>query len=602
MPIRLGGASPLGVFAGIGAAGLCLAASTKTNGVTFTPKYAVVLLFAAVGIVPIVRLLRGKAPLRWVVAAAVAFLAVGLLSTLVSTSPNIGFFGLYLWGTGWLLWLGAVAAFAIGASLSVNDRRWLFGGLIVGALGNAAVAVWQVVVNPPTPGLGLYDGTQADGLLGNPIHLEALMLGGLALILGRTCRSPLRWAPAVLLLTIGLEFTAERLGLPILALLVCYAIFAYGVRRGATFGALVLAGFGIGYLGGGSGLGSRVTSGTGETTFGFRIRVWVQGAHYVLHHPLLGAGPGQLRTALDSIATLPYAQHVEPTRALTDGHDIFVEVAVTTGLLGLACFLTWLVGAARIAQRGAFFGFAFAMFAVELVEPLNIAILPLAFLSLGAAVAAGRSSQPGKGGGQAATNAAPSNRQTGWLGTLVTAVAVLVALALGITMVAGDTLMLSATHYKVGTPFNVATAKQANTLLPYWPDSALTVASIEAFDAISRGPLRTSVLADSRHWTAVALGRDTGDPELWTMLGNADLELKRYALAQRDFQGALARDRWFTQALQGLGNVAAARHDWPSAVHWYRLAVETAVEDVPIMSTLESLLKAARLHIASHSG
>ena len=66
--------------------------------------------------------------------------------------------------------------------------------------------------------------------------------------------------------------------------------------------------------------------------------------------------------------------------------------------------------------------------------------------------------------------------------------AVLVALALGITMVAGDTLMLSATHYKVGTPFNVATAKQANTLLPYWPDSALTVASIEAFDAISRGP------------------------------------------------------------------------------------------------------------------
>ena len=103
-----------------------------------------------------------------------------------------------------------------------------------------SVAVWQVVVNPPTPGLGLYDGTQADGLLGNPIHLEALMLGGLALVLGRTCRSPLRWAPAVLLLTIGLEFTAERLGLPILALLVCYAIYSYGVRRGATFGALVL--------------------------------------------------------------------------------------------------------------------------------------------------------------------------------------------------------------------------------------------------------------------------------------------------------------------------------------------------------------------------
>ena len=441
-------------------------------------------------------------------AAAIAFLAESLLSALVSTSPNIGFFGLYLWGTGWLLWLGTVGAFAIGASLSADDRRWLFGGLLVGALGNAVVAVWQVVVNPPTPGLGLYDGTQADALLGNPIHLEALMLGGLALVLGRTCRSPLRWAPAVLLLTIGLEFTAERLGLPILAFLVCYAIYSYGVRRGATFAALIAAGFGIGYLGGGSGLGSRVTSGTGESTFGFRIRVWVQGGHYVLHHPFLGAGPGQLRTALDSIATLAYAQHVEPTRALTDGHDIFVEVAVTTGLLGLACFLTWLIGAARIAQRGAFFGFAFAMLAVELVEPLNIAILPLAFLGLGAAVAAGRPSQQ-TDSAQAMPIASDGHR-TPRVGTLVTAVAVLVALALGVTMVAGDALMLSATHYKLGEPFNIATAKKANTLLPYWPESALTVASIEAFDAISRGPLSPIVLADS-----AAVDRGCSSPRPW---------------------------------------------------------------------------------------
>ena len=66
---------------------------------------------------------------------------------------------------------------------------------------------------------------------------------------------------------------------------------------------------------------------------------------------------------------------------------------------------------------------------------------------------------------------------------------------------------------------------------------------------------------------------------------------------------ALARDRWFTQALQGLGNVAAARHDWRSAVHWYGLAVETAVEDVPIMSTLQSLLKGGSTCTSpSHSG
>ena len=132
--------SGLGAFAAIGAAVLCLAFSPKVSSETFTPKFAVVLLFAAVGIVPLARLVRTRSPLRWPAGAAVAFLAVALVSALVSPSPNIGFFGLYLWGTGWLFWLGAAGAFAIGASLGPNDRRWLFAGLLVGALGNALVA------------------------------------------------------------------------------------------------------------------------------------------------------------------------------------------------------------------------------------------------------------------------------------------------------------------------------------------------------------------------------------------------------------------------------------------------------------------------------
>ena len=138
---RFGGVSYLGVFAAIGAAALCLAFSPKVNSVTFTPKFAVLLLFAAVGIVPLARLVIADSPLRWPARAAAAFLAVALVSALVSPSPNIGFFGLYLWGTGWLFWLGAAGAFAIGASLGPKDRRWLFAGLLVGALGNALIAV-----------------------------------------------------------------------------------------------------------------------------------------------------------------------------------------------------------------------------------------------------------------------------------------------------------------------------------------------------------------------------------------------------------------------------------------------------------------------------
>ena len=38
----------------------------------------------------------------------------------------------------------------------------------------------------------------------------------LALVLGRACRSPLRWGAVVLLLAVGLEFTFERLAVVIL--------------------------------------------------------------------------------------------------------------------------------------------------------------------------------------------------------------------------------------------------------------------------------------------------------------------------------------------------------------------------------------------------
>ena len=317
---------------------------------TFTPKLAVLLLFAGVGIVPLARLVVSVSPLRWPARAAVAFLAVALVSALVSPSPSIGFFGLYLWGTGWLFWLGAAGAFAIGASLGAPDRRLLIAGLLVGALGNALCGLpgrpERLVTRfgPLQRQPGGRPSGQPDSPGGTPSR-------ALALVLGRVCRSPLRWGAVVLLLAVGLEFTFERLAIPVLVLLVLYAVYAYGLRRGGAFGLLVAVGYGIVYLGGGSGLRSRVSSGTGETTFGLRLRVWLQSAHYVLHHPLLGVGPGQLRTAMDSSATLSFFQRVLVGRVLTDAHDIFVEVAVTTGLVGLACFLVWLFGAARIVGR-----------------------------------------------------------------------------------------------------------------------------------------------------------------------------------------------------------------------------------------------------------
>ena len=177
----------------------------------------------------------------------------------------------------------------------------------------------------------------------------------------------------------------------------------------------------------------------------------------MLHHPLLGVGPGQFRDAVNSTATLSFFQNVLSGRILTDGHDIFVEVVVTTGLLGLVCFLVWLLGAARTAARCTFLGFAAAMIAVALVEPMNVAVLPLAFLGLGAANGSApetwRNGRPhllptslrAAEGRLAGERAGP-----GSVCPRITLVTVAMALFLGVTMVMGDAYVVNGNEPEFG--------------------------------------------------------------------------------------------------------------------------------------------------------
>jgi hypothetical protein len=303
---------------------------------------------------------------------------------------------------------------------------------------------------------------------------------------------------------------------------------------------------------------------------------------------------------VDSTATLSFNQHVLAGRVVADGHDIFVEVAVTTGLLGLACFLVWLFGTARSAARCGFLGFAGAMVAVELVEPLNLAILPLAFLALGAATAVRLKPEvvPGATVGQLAVPPAHHVTSRGVVvsSRIVTVVALVLALLLGATMVTGDAYMFRGTNFRPGQPFNLAAAKDANRLLPYWPDPALEIAQIEVFDSLNE-PSASSDLVDARQWTAVAVNRDSDNPELWTQLAVADIDLKAYGLARIEYYRALSCDKWFTQALQGLGQLAGLNGDWKQAVHFYRLALTTAVDDAELTAPLRVLMRSAQRHV-----
>ena len=89
------------------------------------------------------------------------------------------------------------------------------------------------------------------------------------------------------------------------------------------------------------------------------------------------------------------------------------------------------------------------------------------------------------------------------------------------------------------------------------------------------------------------MSRDSSNPRLWTLLAGADVELKAYGLGRTEYYRALSCDKWYTQALQGLGRLAGIQHNWKEAIHWYRSALATVVKDPLASGSLRGLISAA---------
>jgi hypothetical protein len=584
--------------------------SPNVQSWTFTPKVVVLLVVAAVGIVPLVRLARSS-PAKIPARAALGFLLVGLVSVLLSSSLLIGFFGLYDWGTAWLFWLGCAGAFALGAYVRSDQLTSVLGGFVFAAAVNSITAITQVAAHPSGV-LELYRGTQADGMLGNPIHLEALLLGALALIAGRASvgASRMLWWPAVLLFSVALEFTLERVALPIMLVIIVVAAGAYGLRRAAPFGALTLVGYGMGYGLGGRGLGTRVATGTANTTYGTRFRIWGLAVRALGHHPFLGIGPGQVISAIAPRVSSSFSAHLGPNLFPTDSHDFLIEVLATTGVLGFLAFATWL-GSAALKAQGPFLACAIAMLAVELVEPLNLGVTPVALLALGAATVRVAGRPVGWAALRQWRRPAPeddgsvppahhwyrgepdrgSRRVTAYAGRVVTAVLVIVALVLGTTMLVGDHFMLTS-YQDIQPQQKLASAKNANRLLPYWSDSAVAVANAYSW-ASSFNNSGTAPTIEALKWYLIAASRFPASPTLPADAGNLELQLGNWRAAQQDDLRALHLDPWTYLALEGLGTIAADEHDWHTSLFWYQRALIVA----PSNNDLNRLIKADELHL-----
>lgn len=507
--------------------------STSVASQSWSPRVAVLLVVTAFGLPGLLVLLRSEA--RVPTLAAIAFLAVAALATALSPQPILSLFGMYVWGTGLLFVAALVGAWALGARVDAGGVGSVQLALIGGILVNAVVAVVQGAFALDVEPFTRYEG-RAAGLLSNPVYLATLMAGGLALVVPRVRSNLPRWGTATVVVAAALQLSGSRFALALAVVVAVVTLVRGGRAVLPAVVALVLGlvlGVGIGALGGTTTGSGRVQTG-GEVGTTARLHAWASARHAIGDHPVVGAGPGRFRAATSRYRDLALVRSEGPDRLFVDAHNIFVEYATTTGLLGVAVFAVWLVLICRRA-RGPLLGFALLVLAMHLVEPQSVGTTPLAFLALGVA---GR------------TEVA----RVGRAAAVVTTLLVLAGVAAAGRVLWGDFQLNQAR-----LDFRASPARAAVRALPPWPDPARLAGNVALYKSIATRSVAAA--AETLHWDRLATRRDPTDPQSWTVLGEAQLHFGDAPSAEHAFHQALLWDPWSVRALNGLANAQLALGD-----------------------------------------
>lgn len=542
-------ADPLGLLAVVGAGLLPVVFSGELYYSAWAPKAAVCLLLLGPGLVVLARLVLAG---DWAARLALGFVGAAALSTLLSDNVVLSLVGSANWGTGLLFVATLAGCWALGAVAGERRRRQLVLAIIAAAVINAVVAWLQTrgLVPPALEDPRASKGGRTGGLLGNPVHLGALMAGGLWLVGRRVGRERGSWW---WLLPVGLVAGAAELSggrsavaLALLAALAC--VPGAGTRRAAALLAAVAVGVVMAPVGvDGAVVGSaRLTPDRAPATDSAgkpvaartdtRFAVWRISAGAFSDRPLVGGGPGRFQSATSPRYDATSAQE---GGVFKDAHNWLVEYGVTTGLLGLLLLLAWL-GVAGWGARGSLAGFAVIIGGAGLVEPLTVGLTPVALMALGAA-GRRRDVDSGDDGGFGRT----------W------GLAAAGSLAAG--AMAGAVLLLGQGFMGHGrlndSPGQV---QRALTLSPPWPEVAGVAARVESFYGVTEGePHRTRTLEFARRATQ----RDPADPAPWSYLGFIELVWGDEGRAATAFAHSLEQNPWDAEGLRGSVALAARRGD-----------------------------------------
>jgi O-antigen ligase len=576
---------------------LLVAYSPALYGPFWSIRFALTILLAGIGLPRLLPLLRTSGPAsgRAPAAAALAFLSIAVLATLASGHLGMSVLGLYNWGTGLLFVAGLVGGWAAAASAGPGSRRLVERAFLAGALLNAAIGVLQGGVDLHRFSLPNYQG-RAHGLLGNPVHLGAIAAAAVAVIVARlpgpgstassawsgpACSGPRRALAAIALAAAAVEASGARSGLVVLGLVLAWAWWRRDRRRAmaATLAAAagIVAAVGILHLSGhaATGTASRLTGDSGGISS--RIGHWRAALPAIGHRPLLGAGPGRFGAATTSRVS-EAAARAEHGNRFVDAHNLVVEYATTTGLLGVAALLAWLVLAGR-RGRGPLLGAALVVLAVGLVEPQSVSTTPVAFLLLGASAAPLTSSAASEAAGAGA--AVPAGRRRPVESAVAALVAALAAV-FAFRVVVGD-WWLHETHLDL----TVHEGRAALRVLPPWPVSASLLAHVYIYQAQVRAEPALDAVA--RDWFLIAADRDPSDPGLWIELADKELADGLPVAARQHYGKAHELDPWSAHALNGLGHAELALGHSEAARSWFLQSLRVVPNQGDVSSQLAQL-------------
>ena len=246
-----------------------------------------------------------------------------------------------------------------------------------------------------------------------------------------------------------------------------------------------------------------------------------------------------------------------------------VEYLTTTGILGAGALLLWLAFVFRTG-RGPLVAGAVVLIAMELAEPLNAAVLPVALGLLGAAepmVASERGLQPIR-----ATSRDGPTPFAAVGKTVVVVMSIAGLLAAGL-FIAGDGLMLRGQgQYDLAQDTAaLASGKTANTILAAWPDPAELLSQTHFY--LSLGD-HLNERRQAISWAEVAASRDPTNPSILVMLASYQLSAGEFQAAKLSALRAESFLPYWPTDLNDVGIASLLLGESSQARHWFAISLE----------------------------